>query len=186
MSTMTERVLEYQRSREGLRGIVDDLAPIVYRFPRVRMGMDDDACGDFYLFVHPRLLRLLDRFRDQGRPFESYLWTVLNWQLKNFTLERQRAERAWSVGLALRPGAPEESPEEAFVRAHDPSVGLELGAVARRIRTIADQRNFLYFALKHARLIDDENAPRIAAIAGITAPALLGLAERLSAMRAHQ
>ncbi len=68
------------------------------------MGWDEDACGEFYVFIHPRLIRLLDRFRNQGKPFESYLWAVLGWQLRNFARERSRDERRWKVSLRLEPG----------------------------------------------------------------------------------
>jgi RNA polymerase sigma factor (sigma-70 family) len=184
VQSMTQRVLEYQKSREGLRAIVAEISPTVYQFPRRRMGLDEDACGDFYVFVHPRLLRLLDRFRDQGRPFESYLWSVLNWQLKNFARERQRSERAWSVGLALHPTAPAESPEDALERAEAGPVLPDLVSVARCIRTDADKRNFLFFVLKCARLVDDDNAAVLAAVAGVTAEALRVLAGRLLDQRA--
>ena len=69
------------------------------------MGWDEDACGDFYVFIHPRIIRLLDRFRDQGKPFESYLWAVMNWQLRNFARDRNKNERKWMVSLRLEPGA---------------------------------------------------------------------------------
>ena len=70
MESLTQKVLQYQKTHEGLRDLVGELAPRVYQFPRRKMGWDEDACGDFYVFIHPRLIRLLDRFRDQGKPFE--------------------------------------------------------------------------------------------------------------------
>jgi DNA-directed RNA polymerase specialized sigma24 family protein len=179
VKSMTERVLDYQRSREGLRAILSDLAPTVYQFPRRRMGLDEDACGDFYVFVHPRLLRLLDRFRDLGKPFESYLWAVLNWQLKNFARERRRSERAWSISLSLEPSEPEESPG-----ARDESCLGTIPAAARCVRSDADKRNFLFLVLKCARLIEPANAASLAAVAGITASSLLALAGRLADVRA--
>lgn len=104
MESLTEKVLQYQKSREGLRTLMDEIAPRVYQFPRRTMGWDEDACGDFYVFIHPRIVRLLDRFRDQGKPFESYLWAVLGWQLRNFARERRRSERAWQVSLRMTRG----------------------------------------------------------------------------------
>ncbi len=107
MESLTEKVLLYQKTREGLHDIVNALAPRVYQFPKRKMGWDEDACGEFYVFVHPRLIRLLDRFRDQGKPFESYLSAVLNWQLRNFARDRKRGERSWNVSLRLDAGDPE-------------------------------------------------------------------------------
>jgi RNA polymerase sigma factor (sigma-70 family) len=176
MESLTEKVLQYQRTHEGLPDIVRELAPRVYQFPRYKMGYDEDACGDFYVFIHPRLIRLIGRFRDQGKPFESYLWAVLNWQLRNFARERKRGERAWNALLRLEPGEgvePDAPPED----------GLDAGMVAscfgRNIRSSADRRNFLFLALKCSRMLDMENAPLLASVAGITPAELLSYAASL-------
>jgi DNA-directed RNA polymerase specialized sigma24 family protein len=172
MESLTQKVLQYQRTRQGLPEIVRELAPRVYQFPRWRMGYDEDACGDFYVFIHPRLIRLIDRFRDQGKPFESYLWAVLSWQLRNFARDRARAGRAWSATLRLDP--PEE-PGPAAAAADEG--GIDMGALVsgfgRCVRSDADRRNFLFLALKCARMIDQENAPGLAAIAGVAPAELL-------------
>ena len=118
MESLTEKVLLYQKTREGLHDIVSALAPRVYQFPRRKMGWDEDACGEFFVFVQPRLIRLLDRFNDQGKPFESYLSAVLNWQLRNFARDRKRGERSWNVSLRLDAEDPEsqETREKTALR----------------------------------------------------------------------
>jgi hypothetical protein len=70
MEGLTKKVLAFQRSRDGLGALVEELSPRVYRYPRFKLGWDEDACGEFYLYFFPRLVRLLSRFRDQGKPFE--------------------------------------------------------------------------------------------------------------------
>ena len=50
MESLTEKVLLYQKTREGLYDIVDALAPRVYQFPRRKMGWDEDACGEIFVF----------------------------------------------------------------------------------------------------------------------------------------
>jgi len=185
MESLTEKVLQYQRTHEGLREIVDALAPRVYQFPRYKMGWDEDACGDFYLFIHPRLIRLLDRFRDQGKPFESYLWAVLNWQLRNFVRERRRSERAWNVSLRLAPG---ECVTEYTQTESEPTAeqfGAALG-IAHHIRTRADRRNFLFLALKCSRMIEPESGRALAGIAGIPLETLLSFATALKSMRSQR
>jgi RNA polymerase sigma factor (sigma-70 family) len=182
MESLTEKVLQYQRTHEGLRALVNEIAPRVYQFPRRTMGWDEDACGDFYVFIHPRLIRLVDRFRDQGKPFESYLWAVLGWQLRNFARERKRSERSWQVSLRFgqgdlvasdrdEVGESDAQPLRAFAR---------LGAV---IRSGADRRNFLFLVLKCSRALDEETARPLASIAGVTSEALLSLASALREMR---
>jgi DNA-directed RNA polymerase specialized sigma24 family protein len=184
MKNLTEKVLQYQKTREGLRDIVNEIGPRIYQFPRRTMGWDEDACGEFYVFVHPRLIRLLDRFRDQGKPFESYLWAVLSWQLRNFARDRNREERRWKVSLRVEPGAAvgiddhgceEDEPEAEALQAS--------AAIARCVVSAADRRNFLFLALKCSRLINAENAPALARVAGITTAALMTLIAALRDVR---
>jgi len=180
MENLTEKVLQYQKTREGLRDIVNEIGPRIYQFPRRTMGWDEDACGEFYVFIHPRLIRLLDRFRNQGKPFESYLWAVLGWQLRNFARERNRDERRWKVSLRMEPG-----PAVSLEDCRCPEDGSEAealtasSAVARCVQSAADRRNFLFLALKCSRLVDAENAPALARIAGITAENLVSLVAAL-------
>ncbi len=121
MESLTSKVLLFQRTGQGLQEIVAAVSMRVYQFPRWKLGWDEDACGEFYLFFHPRLLRLVGRFRDQGKPFESYLTSVLAWQLRNFARGRGRAERSWSVALRLQAEDPDyersEPPEGSCPRA---------------------------------------------------------------------
>jgi len=182
MENLTQKVLQFQKTGQGLSEIVDAIGPRVYQFPRRTMGWDEDACGDFYVFIHPRIIRLLHRFRDQGRPFESYLWAVLNWQLRNFARDRHRDERKWQVSLRVDAGALAVREEEAG--------GSELAGLAsaemvgRILRSDADRRNFLFLILKFSRLLDPDRAPALARLAGVTASRLLSLAASLRDLRA--
>jgi DNA-directed RNA polymerase specialized sigma24 family protein len=183
MESLTKKVLQYQRTREGLAEIVRELAPRVYQFPRWKMGYDEDACGDFYVFIHPRLIRLIGRFQDQGKPFESYLWAVLNWQLRNFARERKRGERAWNALLRLVPGEVVSSDAQP---AEEHGAGAMASRFSRHIRSDADRRNFLFLSLKCSRMLDQENAPGLAAIAGIAPAELLAYASTLCDMGASR
>jgi RNA polymerase sigma factor (sigma-70 family) len=186
MESLTQKILRYQRTHEGLRDLVNEIAPRVYQFPRRTMGWDEDACGDFYVFVHPRLVRLMERFRDQGKPFESYLWAVLGWQMRSFARERRRSERSWHVSLRIEQGdlvAPDPNDK--------PGCGTGCGAddlrafsrLGSSISSGADRRNFLFLVLKCSRSLDEEIARPLASIAGITPEALLTLAAALRDMR---
>jgi RNA polymerase sigma factor (sigma-70 family) len=184
MENLTKKVLQYQRTRQGLRDIVDEIAPRVYQFPRRTMGWDEDACGDFYVFIHPRLIRLLDRFRDQGKPFESYLWAVLNWQLRNFARERRRDESRWNVSLRMDPGAAVSIDDHQGSLEGPEAQALNASAdFARCVQSGADRRNFLFLALKCSRLIDVENAAALARVAGVATETLMSLGAALREMR---
>jgi RNA polymerase sigma factor (sigma-70 family) len=184
MENLTQKVLQYQKTGQGLREIVNEIGPRIYQFPRRTMGWDEDACGDFFVFIHPRLLRLIARFRDQGRPFENYLWAVLNWQLRNFARDRARSERRWQVSLRVEPveaPAVEEAPERGEAGTDVSAAGA---AFARCIRSDADRRNFLFLLLKCARHLDGEPAPELARLAGVSPETLLSLASELRGLRA--
>jgi DNA-directed RNA polymerase specialized sigma24 family protein len=185
VETLTEKVLHYQKTRLGLSDLMNDLAQKVYFYPRRRMGWDEDACGEFYLFCYSRLVRLLDRFRDQGKPFESYLCSVLGWQLRNFARDRKRGERSWNVALRIEP-------ERTVTAAVDFPQGNDLGSLAlsgecrRLIQTPADRRNFLFFVLKSTRNISPEKCPALAEMAGVPAHRLESLLAELRLGRAHR
>ncbi len=190
MESLTQKVLEYQKTGHGLREIVNEIGPRIYQFPRRTMGWDEDACGDFFVFIHPRLIRLLDRFRDQGRPFESYLWTVLNWQLRNFARDRSRADRRWQVSLRIDPGETVRPDAPAAVDGRAGPGCAEDGctaealqaptALARCIRSDADRRNFLFLVLKCSRRMEGESVPALARLAGIHPERLRALAGELA------
>ena len=187
MENLTEKVLRYQKTGLGLSEIINEIGPRIYYFPRRTMGWDEDACGDFYVFIHPRLLRLLDRFRDQGRPFESYLWSVLNWQMRNFARDRSRAERRWNVSLRVEPG------EVVTREEHDTdTAGVEedlapvAAAFARCVTTDADRRNFLFLVLKCSRRLDGSAAPALARLAGVSPQSLCALASSLRDLRSRR
>jgi RNA polymerase sigma factor (sigma-70 family) len=187
MESLTEKVLQYQRTRQGLGDLVDELAPRVYQFPRRKMGWDEDACGDFYLFVHPRLIRLLDRFRDQGKPFESYLCAVLNWQLRNFARDRRRGQMSWNVSLRLEnPVQLGSQPGEEEPGDQSPSPLRVSHEIASAVTSDADRRNFLFLVLKCSRTLDLENAQALAPLVGVPGPKILSLAETLQGMRASR
>jgi RNA polymerase sigma factor (sigma-70 family) len=178
MDPLTQKVITFQKTNEGLNDLVAELAPRVYWYPRHKMGMDEDACGEFYTRFQPRLFRLLSRFNDQGRPFESYLCSVLSWELKNYSRERRKAEQAWNTALRLE--YPEEMPgiwaqwEEARPDSLD-------GRMAALLRNDADRRNFLILCLKNLRHISPDRVQELADAVGISEQTLDGYAAALRA-----
>ncbi|HVO39060.1 MAG TPA: hypothetical protein VMV03_08535 [Spirochaetia bacterium] len=133
---------------------------------------------------HPRLVRLLDRFRDQGKPFESYLCAVLTWQLRNFARDRRRLERSWNATLRIEPGPACTLPE--VPQAEEPRVAPlgDPGKLAPLIRSDADRRNLLFLVLKCARTLDPSRVGPLAALCGVTEERLSELASELCGLRA--
>ena len=117
----SERVLACQRTGEGRRALLDELATYTYRYPRRKLPtLDEDAPGEFYLFCHDKLEQLIVRFRDRGKPFEHYLNSVLSWQLRSFLARRRDSEHSWQTALRSRLW---EEPEAAQPAAPPPAAG---------------------------------------------------------------
>jgi DNA-directed RNA polymerase specialized sigma24 family protein len=181
MENLTARVLEYQRSRDGLDGLVADLAPRVLSYPRRRFGWDEDACSEFYAWFHPRLLRVLGRFRDQGRPFESYLVSVLHWQARSFARRFRREEQAWTMGPRLvAAGAADDAAEDA---AEDAAPARPAPLPPLAPFGDADRRALLFLVLKCCRSFDPSWLAAVTSATGVAPRRLAGLVELLQAGR---
>ena len=96
MSTsLSDRVLDYQRTGQGLEGLIEDLAVRAYRYAMsAPWGVEDDA-GELVAHLIPRLPAMLARFRRQGVPFEHYFNSVLRWNLKAERRRRRAGNRCW-------------------------------------------------------------------------------------------
>jgi RNA polymerase sigma factor (sigma-70 family) len=164
MENFTEKVLAFQKSNQGLKELVAELSPRIYQYPRFKLGWDEDACGDFYVFFQPRLVRLISRFKDQGKPFESYLCSVLNWQLKNFSRERRYSERGWNVALRLET-AEEREDECDGTEASSPDMADP--RIAGLFVKDSDKRNFLLLCLKCVRSLPADQIPALSTLTGI-------------------
>jgi len=97
MTELTKKVLEYQRTGIGLERAYAEAAPLVYQYPRRRMGFTEDDCGEFLLFFHKTLLRLFEQYRHSERPFEAYLYGTLKWQIRSFAKLRRRRASHYEV-----------------------------------------------------------------------------------------
>ena len=195
MESFNDKVLAFQKSGKGLDELVSELAPTVYQFPRRRMRLDEDACGDFYLYFQPRLVRMLGRFQEQGRSFDTYLTACLNWQLAISPGSGAAAtgpgthRSGWRPRAAHRrtrlhrePGRhalPRGSPPTRRIAAlPDPSNRGVLPGLAGVIRSDTDRRSFLFLVLKCPSLVEDGKADILAATAGVSTQRLRELAVR--------
>jgi len=174
--SLRERVLLYQNTGKGREELVREISERAYRFPRRSMGWDEDACGDFLLFVYPRLEGLLDRFRDMGLPFEPYLFSVLAWNLKSFA--RRKAESRAYGGADLRIVAIDGDAEGRTAEESDPGgtppfpdgPSIESSAIrkaALELPSLSGRRQFLFLVLKCMRTLGPEDLVAVAASAGI-------------------
>jgi len=184
---MKPAVLRYQRTGAGQRELLDRIGAYVYRFPLWQgRPVDDDDCGEFYLYCRPRLQELIDRFQDQGRPFEAYLKSALTWQLRSYYRSKGRRDAAWR--LATTP--PFWDPDAAALSSGAPGVRANRApaappaeqAVAAADGNPAVRRRVLFAVLKNCLRMHDTHVPAWAGLCGrADLQALIGRARRASA-----
>ena len=170
MTELNERVLRYQATGQGLEELLSLLSARVYGYPRLRGSRCEDDAGEFYLLCYPRLLRTLRRFREQGKPFEWYLQSVLRWQYLAYVRVRRRRERQWSSGsLAAFWEPPALEPEPALER---PSLSREAAGLFRleaggtEVRR-GERTRLLAWALKRVRTLSQSEVEELARLAGV-------------------
>jgi len=179
---LTERVLCYQRTGQGLKELLALLAGRIYGYPRCRGSRAEDDGGEFFLFFYPRLLRTLERFQDQGRPFEWYLHSVLRWHYLGYVRWKRRRERSWATGAlpALWEPQPVYGPEDSSLQSRAESaeaielpgwLGPEVADLfhlqpATCLQKPADRKRLLVWALKQVRSLQEPDLEKLAAWTG--------------------
>jgi DNA-directed RNA polymerase specialized sigma24 family protein len=169
MAELNERVLRFQETGQGLEELLSLLSARVYGYPRLRGSRCEDDAGEFYLLCYPRLLRMLRRFREQGKPFEWYLHSVLRWQYLAYVRVRRRRERQWASGSLAAFWEPSaQEPEQAL---RQPSLSREAaelfrleagGTTVRR----GERTRLLVWALKRVRSLTAGQVEELARLAG--------------------
>lgn len=189
-SGWTERVLTFQRTGEGRRELLEELATYVYRYPRHKLARpDEDAAGEFYLFCHAKLEQVVLRFRDCGKPFERYLNSVLSWQLRTFVAKRRTAEHAWQATTLLNPAweDPDKMLEPAAARRRTapanvtsfPGTPAPAPAPPAAAVSPTTRRRLLFGVLKTGHRLDDDQLAAAAQAVGCGVARLRSLIEQL-------
>jgi len=183
MAELNEQVLRFQESGQGLRELLELLSARVYAYPRLRGSRCEDDAGEFYLLCYPRLVRTLRRFREQGKPFEWYLQSVLRWQYLAFVRARRRRERQWASGSLAAFGEPprlEAEPEPDAPGLCSQAAGLfrleeKAGGGLRR----GERTRLLAWALKRVRSLSAAELEELARMAGVPSEELEQACARL-------
>ena len=170
MAELNEQVLRFQATGQGLEELLSLLSARVYAYPRLRGSRSEDDAGEFYLLCYPRLVRTLRRFREQGKPFEWYLQSVLRWQYLAYVRTRRRRERLWTSGSLAAFWEPPElreepAPEPPGMRRRASGLfRLEDGSGAVRR---GDRNRLLAWALKQVRTLSAAELRELAGLAQV-------------------
>jgi hypothetical protein len=110
-SSLTQTVLKYQKTGDGLDTIVNRISILAYEYPKRFRGMSRESCSDFYCSFHPKIIPMVDRFEYQEKPFEMYLYASMKWHLKGFIRRQKKKETVervfmqptfWDESLSVR------------------------------------------------------------------------------------
>ncbi|MFP4441585.1 MAG: hypothetical protein ACLFST_00540 [Spirochaetia bacterium] len=188
MDSITSRVLEFQQKGKHLSYLIGELGRAAYDFPYRRRGFDEDDRGEFYLYVFPRTVKLLHQFRYRGKSFNSYLHTVLKWQLRSYLHHKEKLIRLDGVKKRRYFCYTEESDEiyaaerGSLIYGRNPlTQGIQV--LLRRddsgIITETSRRRILILTLKEYRFIDDGILKRVSDITGYDLEKLFGIIDTI-------
>ena len=68
-------VLEFQKGNASLEDVTETLGWIIYNFPKSVSHLKTDACGDFFLYIHERLEKILKCYTLQKTQFKRFAQT---------------------------------------------------------------------------------------------------------------
>jgi len=170
-NSLTDQVLQFQKSGSGLDSLLQQIAPMVYRFPRRERSADEDDCGDFYCFFIPRVPGLLRRFEYRGRAFEVYLIACMRWQFRSYANRRIRRDRSATVARSREfwP-SPVTEPDTVSESPAPVEWARELLKVDQdgRIGDPVMARRVILIALKASQEVDAPTIQRVARLTGVT------------------
>jgi hypothetical protein len=181
VTLLTRRVIDYQKTGDGLDRLIHQISELVYRFPATQNGFSDEDGAEFLLRFLPRITRLIDRYRETGKSFESYLATTLRWQIKSLAADRS-GERIQLTALR-GPGSELRDAERSRITRTALEVHEPMNPVPSPIHTTAGRctllrsaqgRRLIHLSLKMAERLSEADYRRVAAVSGCDPDWLIG------------
>ena len=164
LNKLTDRIIHYQKTGKGYRSILTDASVIVYCYPKEKYGWTNDECSDFYLFFYRRLKKMFIKYRDMGKNFESYLYRVIELQVRLFVRESLKVKRRWAFAYQRELWLSDETVQE--------ECGTDFGKIFKldeqgKIEKSIKRRGYLLYILKHSLLISEEDIDRASRLTGL-------------------
>lgn len=161
-------VISYQQGKVSYETISGHVCLYVYDYPRRTKHWDQDRCSDFFVFIHPRLKKLVDSFVFTGTPFEAYLNATLKPQMISFI--RKVRDKEIKEDLFCNMCASGSLDDDgSFYRIYDTfSYEISEPSVPYRVRIgqARTRRRLFFLALSHADQLDDEAIANLSASTG--------------------
>lgn len=181
MSELTRAIMRYKETGTGFEEIRARLYLLIYDYPKARRRLDSDVCGNFLIYMMPRIESLIERYRRETVAFEGYLNVCLRWRLKSFlrhekTLQTRSAREVDPyVWQDINEDAYAEEPAAAYNASITLKSALEVPSSQlpqspyRKLREFnARNKGLLFFCLKAICDVDDLKLPSVARLCGVS------------------
>jgi hypothetical protein len=189
--SLTEKVLYFQETGKGFHALLDDLCLKIYTYPKVKYGLTDDDCSNFYLFFVPKLKKIAQTYKNTGNTFETYFNSVLFWRLKSYLKKRKIFGYAWRTSTINDLWIPEQKGNSVIeiylhITENDTLADIFMIDENGRIKSNAGKRQFLIFILKKVKDLDLEDISFLSGITGYDIYWLTEIVENLKDSLSHQ
>jgi len=191
--SLTRSIMEWKTRKDDIKPLVDEVARRVYFYKPMRHRWSEDECGDFLCYFYPRIPRLIERYEDQGLPFEALLGVTLKWQMKGFITVRGRQKRKEAALIKpefweVRESAPFAIiPEEPELPELSPRVRKVLRVDQEgRIKEDSSRKRVFCLLLRNAHTVTPGLVAQAALLTGCDAPWLSDRVEEARMISFHR
>lgn len=177
MTSLTQEVVDYRKTGDGLGRLVDQISKLVYEFPAGQNGFSEEDGAEVLLRFLPRITRLISRYRDTGQSFESYLASTLRWQIRTMAAERanNRIKHTALGGPGSELQITEQTRvEQSIMEACEPVTPRSYRADGKTKLSSGQGRRLIHLSLKMAERLSEADYRRVAAAAGCDPRWLVG------------
>ncbi|MGM0432343.1 MAG: hypothetical protein ACQEQU_06490 [Spirochaetota bacterium] len=173
-TTLTKKVIAYQRTGEDKEQTLQQLYYFVYSYPVDKHLLREEESSEFLLYFAPTIDYILHKFTFQGYPVEQYLVRCIRYRLRNFKT-RQKAgsyEQLAAEHTHRNQSGPQDELETVFEEAPDytavcrrpaetPSIIIDASRFDSSLSCsyTIEADKLLYLVLKHALLLPHSVIP---------------------------
>jgi len=168
--SLTETVLEFQKTGKGWAALRERICLYVYIFPTKWTDWDEDRRSEFFIDFYPRISGLVNRY-EPYYSFETYLCCSLRWYVKTYlekVIRREHYEN-WCGDEAIELYDQNREKGEFLVESvSDRIAEVPFDTDARgRLANPTLRRRLLYASLLHVAEIGDDQISVIARLADV-------------------
>ncbi|MDR0879069.1 MAG: ArsR family transcriptional regulator [Treponema sp.] len=137
-------------------------------------GWNRDECIEYLCWLYPRLSRAVDRYRETGASFESYISAVIHWSAKEYRFRMADHYTTEYAAWLLHA-------EEMTVHESEPEYPEKKAVIEKR--AAPNHRQLLILILKCYYFVSDDFLDRIIPVLGMEREQLCQMIDKIRGMR---